>query len=544
MYVHTADRLSRECISCFDDFDPKEMIKAPCHYYCRDCFTRLISTALENEQQWPAKCCLNEIPFQTIYQYIQSDIRTTFETRALEWRTPIGERIYCSTPECAVWIPPNQVEGGTSIARCPAGHETCSFCRGPAHAGADCPQDWDLQRTNELAQEEGWKRCGRCRALVEHRSACQHMTCRCGYHFCYVCTREWRTCSCTMAQLTALKEAAAQRRQERLEREAIDETELQAALRQVEQLELEEALEAIEQIMTQEREEADRRKKEILNRIRREEERQQGVYSNFRDLRGILSDLQDRQRDILDFDIVEERRKFDEQRAEERCKRERDAETEVQDLEALISARHSELEVSLAREYGARVELERAVEDEYHVRLIAFYSQWKNDMQAPAAIADAEVEKAMQVLRARLDEQHSAWKKWRDEEIEAARFTADEERGLRDELLSTRRLRQEEAFVVQERELEARAKAGSRWYQAVGAERARLLDEMEADEIETRRDTFSEFDGLEVAIVREAYERNADGIETDGSEGRPSTGQAEGGGGEAEFDIWADAIEG
>ncbi|PKS07896.1 hypothetical protein jhhlp_006504 [Lomentospora prolificans] len=522
-----------ECISCFEDYRPNEMIKAPCHSYCRDCFTRLISTALQNEQQWPPKCCLNEIPFQTIYQYIQSDLRTTFETRALEWKTPVGERIYCSTPECAVWIPPNQVNGGTSTARCPAGHETCSFCRGPAHAGADCPQDWDLQRTNELAEEEGWKRCAQCHALVEHREACQHMTCRCGYQFCYVCVRQWRTCSCTVQQLNALKAEAARRREERLAREAEEQTELQDALRQIEQLELEEALEAIQQSMERERQEADRRKEEILELLHREEKRKRSVRAKFRNLRHILCDLHDSQRDLLDFEAAQDLEIFSAQREAVLSKTLENEKAELEDLRALGSARLADLEVSLTKEYAARVALERTVEEEYHARLISFYSQWKKEAGSAGEETDSEIDKAMRVLRMRLDAQHSVWKTWRDDELERVRFAIDEERGLREELLATRRRRKEEELRQQEKELGNKAKAGPKWYEAVALERTRLLNEMEMDEIEAQRERFEGYDELEVVMVKEAQESAANN----------NGPQAEAGGSE-DFDIWVDAIEG
>src|SRR5690606_33883636 len=126
---------------------------------------------------------------------------------------------------------------------------------GAAHDGSDCPEDRDLGRINELAEAEGWKRCARCRALVEHGDACQHMTCRCGHEFCYVCARAWRTCTCTMTQLVALKAEAAARRREREAREALEENELQEALRQIENLELAEALAAVERGLERERKE-------------------------------------------------------------------------------------------------------------------------------------------------------------------------------------------------------------------------------------------------------------------------------------------------
>ncbi|KAI0506436.1 hypothetical protein F5B22DRAFT_623554 [Xylaria bambusicola] len=38
-----------------------------------------------------------------------------------------------------------------------------------------------------LAKRKGWKRCPSCRRLVEKVTGCDHISCRCGQHFCYKC---------------------------------------------------------------------------------------------------------------------------------------------------------------------------------------------------------------------------------------------------------------------------------------------------------------------------------------------------------------------
>ncbi|SPN97791.1 uncharacterized protein DNG_01303 [Cephalotrichum gorgonifer] len=492
-----------ECVSCLDEFLPETMVKVPCHYYCRDCFTRLVANALQNEQQWPPKCCLNEIPFRTIYACIETDLRNTFQSRAREWSTPIGDRVYCHEPDCSVWLSPDLIDAARRVATCARNHATCAICRGAAHDGSDCPDDPDLNRTNELAEAEGWKRCARCRALVEHGEACQHMTCRCGYEFCYVCVRQWRTCSCTMAQLAAVKAEAVRRRTERVAREAAEETELQEALRRIENLEIQEALAAVERSLEVERRDALRRRGEIAARFGDEEARRTGVAERFLAYRRAMADLNDRQREAMARDAGEEAAELGRERAAG-LEREREAErAELAELEARVASRIEGLKAEFAAEFAERMEIERAAAEEYFSRLRVYWSGMKNE--------EAEINRAISQFRAGLDAQRAAWTTWRDREVESAEFAAAEERGIREEVLAVRRGRAAEAYREREVEAGRKRRAGPRWLEAVVEERERLLREREGEEMGNGL-SFAVYDPVEVAIVREMLD-NGEEIE-------------------------------
>ncbi|KAJ4864181.1 hypothetical protein T069G_00711 [Trichoderma breve] len=143
-----------ECVSCLDDVPVKHTVKVPCHSYCRDCFVRLVTAAVQNEQQWPPKCCLNQIPFKTVLKNIPDELKKTFHERSSEWEIPVSERVYCHVPDCGVWIKPGKISLARRQARCERNHVTCTICRGQAHGNNDCPQDQDLNLTNLLAEEE------------------------------------------------------------------------------------------------------------------------------------------------------------------------------------------------------------------------------------------------------------------------------------------------------------------------------------------------------------------------------------------------------
>jgi hypothetical protein len=56
------------------------------------------------------------------------------------------------------------------------GESTCVVCQQVAHGDEDCPpQRPETQQLFSLAEEEGWKRCPKCRGLVSQADGCHRM---------------------------------------------------------------------------------------------------------------------------------------------------------------------------------------------------------------------------------------------------------------------------------------------------------------------------------------------------------------------------------
>jgi hypothetical protein len=84
------------------------------------------------------------------------------------------DKTYCSNPECAEFILPAQIMADHAYCKI-CGSETCVHCKQYMHSG-DCPEDDDLNAIIQLAQDEGWRRCHSCKAMVELTYGCNHMT--------------------------------------------------------------------------------------------------------------------------------------------------------------------------------------------------------------------------------------------------------------------------------------------------------------------------------------------------------------------------------
>lgn len=177
---------SVECTSCFDNVPEKRAVDVLCrHSYCRPCFSQLVRTAMLNEDTFPPKCCLQDIPRRVMQLHLSPEELDQLDKKALEYAVPVGNRYYCGSPECAKWIDTRKARRFNGGLECPhCGFKICISCRGAQHGrNQDCPQDFGLRRALEQAERAGWRRCYSCRTMVELNTGCRHITCTCRAEF-------------------------------------------------------------------------------------------------------------------------------------------------------------------------------------------------------------------------------------------------------------------------------------------------------------------------------------------------------------------------
>ncbi|OQE41209.1 hypothetical protein PENCOP_c005G04952 [Penicillium coprophilum] len=199
--------IMRECASCLTKVSTI-MFKGPCsHDFCRDCMRQKFLGGINDEELYPPRCCGNVVPPGVALRVLNYEELRNFSERDLEWSTM--DRLYCANPTCSKFIPPfaYQNEHGT----CPACHQQTHLpCRSLAHPRVDCPMDESLHAVLEMAEAENWRRCFNCQTMVALNLGCNHMTCRCGREFCYVCGLVWKACDCPRWHEDRLEEVANQ----------------------------------------------------------------------------------------------------------------------------------------------------------------------------------------------------------------------------------------------------------------------------------------------------------------------------------------------
>jgi len=112
-----------------------------------------------------------------------------------------GDKGWCPNADCDTVVDFGRFAAEGATPTCPKCAQTlCPSCRQAAHAG-DCVSNVGAANL-KLANDRKFQCCPRCFAVVEKAEACDHMSCKCGARFCYVCGALGHNCptTCTKAR--------------------------------------------------------------------------------------------------------------------------------------------------------------------------------------------------------------------------------------------------------------------------------------------------------------------------------------------------------
>lgn len=169
-----------ECVVCLDELPSRKTAKLKCgHRMCHSCLKRSFKLSITDPQHMPPKCCTAAtIPLKHVDRLFDNEFKRNWNKKYVEYST--RNRNYCPKKGCGEFIRPEDIrhtDDGRKYGKCDkCKTKVCVRCNGKWHSGRDCPKDEDTVRFMAQAKDEGWQCCFRCKAMVELKEGCNHMT--------------------------------------------------------------------------------------------------------------------------------------------------------------------------------------------------------------------------------------------------------------------------------------------------------------------------------------------------------------------------------
>ncbi|XP_066359852.1 E3 ubiquitin-protein ligase RSL1-like [Miscanthus floridulus] len=198
------------CKICLDYVPPSHVHHASrgcAHAFCTACLSGYISAKTQGGRISDVKCpgdgedCCNVLDPELCQGIISGEAFEAWcAALCMSMVEGAGNFCYCPFNDCSEILVDDR-GGDVPGSECPACRRLfCARCRVPWHAGISCAEYGQLAPGDkgkedlvvlEMAKGEKWKRCPQCKFLVDKRDGCVHITCRCGFHFCYACGEPW-----------------------------------------------------------------------------------------------------------------------------------------------------------------------------------------------------------------------------------------------------------------------------------------------------------------------------------------------------------------
>ncbi|KAE9366872.1 hypothetical protein N431DRAFT_384873 [Stipitochalara longipes BDJ] len=193
-----------ECLICADEYDasefpPTTQVTSSCHHknderVCVYCLQQSIATAVTEGQLHLIICpfCPEKLSHSEVKQFATREIFARYEYLQM-MATP--DLVMCLGLNCGsgqIHTDPSPMMVCESCS-----FKTCAVHKLPWHEGQSCEEfdmdDSQIERLEEaeatakLLAKEHAQVCPNCQNGVSRSEGCDHMTCRCGNEWCYLC---------------------------------------------------------------------------------------------------------------------------------------------------------------------------------------------------------------------------------------------------------------------------------------------------------------------------------------------------------------------
>jgi len=192
------------CGICYDETSPEDGMALDCgHFFCRDCWVQYVDSV---KDQGKYDLVGSRCPEQNCKcRVLPSNLENVDNALAMEWDEKFFKAFVeyacqeCPGPDCSFVATRNLMEDSQDVfvgsCRCQSCQvEFCFECGKAPHMPASCKAlvEWEgIYGTSDFYVRKNSKPCPGCHAPIEKNQGCNHMTCRCGVEFCWLCLTLW-----------------------------------------------------------------------------------------------------------------------------------------------------------------------------------------------------------------------------------------------------------------------------------------------------------------------------------------------------------------
>jgi hypothetical protein len=191
------------CTICLEDTDATKIhvIEGCAHRFCFSCMMEHVKAKLVHGMPptCPQEGCTSKLTVEGSKIFLSARLLEIMVQHVREGLIPLSQKIYCPYPKCSALmslsevIHPMQDSSSKYTVADVAMLRKCVKCRGsfcmsckvPWHDGMTCcdykkkypqalPED---ARLHNLAKQQLWRQCVKCKHMIELAEGCYHMTC-------------------------------------------------------------------------------------------------------------------------------------------------------------------------------------------------------------------------------------------------------------------------------------------------------------------------------------------------------------------------------
>ncbi|CAF0935271.1 unnamed protein product [Adineta steineri] len=194
------------CTTCYCDINESismTVLKSCGHGLCDQCWKQYLENSVKNIKVilCPEWNCCSIVDAGTILSLVNVRCMNIYERNIEKCLVNLSHSyVKCPSKFC-----PNIVQiinSHIDNVRCRCGHQFCIDCKQEPHFPALCSsyrayikeasRNGDLVSNNDTCLRVEGRNCISCQHFIVKDGGCNHMTCRCGVQFCWLCSCYWK----------------------------------------------------------------------------------------------------------------------------------------------------------------------------------------------------------------------------------------------------------------------------------------------------------------------------------------------------------------